>query len=83
MKKSIAVLFAAGIIMPSCPVKNTSSEIQTKEVIPVPTMTVAAENISEAKPVIPPAQFATPSPLPTSKTTTVPEMKDSAAEAPL
>ncbi len=81
MKKSIAVLFAAGIFMLSCPGKNTSAEAQAEEVIPVPTMTATAENSLETESMIPLAQFATPSPLPTPESTATPETKEPAAEA--
>ena len=78
MKKSIAVLFAAGIFMLSSPVKNNSAEAQVEDVNSVPAV---MKSSLATKSVIPPVRLATPSPLPTSETTTVPEMKDSAAEA--
>ena len=61
MKKTIAILFAIGIFMLSCPVRNNLSEKQAEEISPLPTMTAAAEIRSELKSVIPPAQFATSS----------------------
>ncbi len=84
MKKSIAVLFAAGIFMLSCPVKSTSTETQVEEVNAVPAV---MESSLATKSVLPPAQFATPSPFPTPETTAAlettatPEMKKPAAEA--
>ena len=78
MKKSIAVLFAAGIFMLSCPVKNTSTETQAEEISPVPAV---MESSLATKSVMPPALSVTPSPIPTPETTTVPEMKEPAAEA--
>ena len=74
MKKSIAFLFAAGIFMLSCPVKNTSAEAQAEEVNAVPTV---MENSLEAK-SIPPTQAVTPSPIPTPETTTTTETKEPA-----
>ncbi len=77
MKKSIAVLFAAGIFMLSCPGKSTVTEMQGEEINPVPAV---MENSLEAK-SIPPAQAVTPSPLPTPEVTAVPEMIAPTAEA--
>ncbi len=81
MKKGIAILFAIGIFMLSCPVKNNLSETQEEEISPVPTMTAAIEIRSEEKSVISPAQFATPSPSPVAEATAVPERKEPVAEA--
>ena len=81
MKKTIAILFAIGIFMLSCPVRNNLSEKQAEEISPLPTMTAAAEISSELKSVIPPAQFAASSPAPAPETTAVPERKEPAAEA--
>ena len=82
MKKSIAILFVAGIFMLSCPVKNTSMETQAEEVNAVPTIAAAAaENSPETESVMPHTQFVSPSPLPTPETTTVPKVKESVAEA--
>ena len=84
MKKSIAVLFAAGIFMLSCPVKNTSAEAQVEEISPVPAV---MESSLETRSVMPPALFATPSPFPTPETTAahettaMTETKEPAAEA--
>ncbi len=78
MKKSIAVLFAAGIFMLSCPAKTTSLETQVEGVNAVPAV---MESSLATKSVIPTALSVTPSPLPTSEPTTVPEMKEYVAEA--
>ena len=81
MKKSIAILFTAGIFMLSCPVKNTSLERRAEEVIPIPTMTAVTENSLEMDSVMPHTQFVSLSPLPTPETTTVPKVKESVVEA--
>ncbi len=81
MKKSIAILFAIGIFMLSCPAKSISTETRVEEISPVPTVTAAAEISSEEKSVIPPAQFATPSPSSAPEAAAVPERKEPVAEA--
>ncbi len=81
MKKTIAILFAIGIFMLSCPVKNNLLKTQAEEISPVPTMIAAAEIRSELKSVIRPAQFTTPSPSPVAEATAVPERKEPVAEA--
>ena len=80
MKKSIAILFAAGIFMLSCPGKSTVTETQAEDVNDVPTITLLAENSSETKSFIPPVLSVTPSPLSTPEATAVPEIKEPAAE---
>ena len=78
MKKSIAVLFAAGIFMLSCPGKSTVTETWAEEVSPVP---IIMESVLETKSVLPNTQFATPSPFPELEAIKPPEMKESVAEA--
>ncbi len=78
MKKSIAILFAAGIFMLSCPGKSTVTETQAEEVNAVPAV---MESSLATKFVLPPALSVTPSPLPVPEPTETLEPKDLVVEA--